>query len=221
MYVGKYTSPMDGKGTVFVWGHTIPSESRPKIRNRQQVVEKLVVAVDVDCSGTLSFPEYLFLMRLGECCRVGSSMQHWHALATSLGHVFLASFFSVFQESSWTWNTAVGGPDNSDKSIQKCISDTVSYLVVFWCQHDLCVSPQGRNSAFDPMRGQWQGGVRAAQNHHSTSFSRLIISCYIIFPNLSCSSTAIGPSDKFVAGVGLRARSRGLQAAWHGIAWHS
>ena len=132
MYVGKYTSPMDGKGTVFVWGHTIPSESRPKIRNRQQVVEKLVVAVDVDCSGTLSFPEYLFLMRLGESCRVGSSMQHWHALATSLGHVFLASFFSVFQESSWTWNTAVGGPDNSDKSIQKCISDTVSYLVVFW-----------------------------------------------------------------------------------------
>eukprot|EP00434_Breviolum_minutum_P022250 symbB.v1.2.019636.t1/scaffold1616.1/size109294/12 len=28
-----------------------------------EVVEKLVVAVDVDCSGTLSFPEYLFLMR--------------------------------------------------------------------------------------------------------------------------------------------------------------
>ena len=221
MYVGKYTSPMDGKGTVFVWGHTIPSESRPKIRNRQQVVEKLVVAVDVDCSGTLSFPEYLFLMRLGECCRVGSSMQHWHALATSLGHVFLASFFFCFsgkfvnvKHSGW----------RSRQQWQKYTKVHFRYCLLFGCilsQHDLCVSPQGRNSAFDPMRGQWQGGVRAAQNHHSTSFSRLIISCYIIFPNLSCSSTAIGPSDKFVAGVGLRARSRGLQAAWHGIAWHS
>ena len=83
---------MDGKGTVFVWGHTIPSESRPKIRNRHQVVEKLVVAVDVDCSGTLSFPEYLFLMRLGECCRVGSMMQcmqHWpQAWACLFGHIF-------------------------------------------------------------------------------------------------------------------------------------
>ena len=68
-------------------GRAAPQNSVGESAKVKQVVEKLVVAVDVDCSGTLSFPEYLFLMRLG---LLGGQHEH-AALATGSRHVWAYS----------------------------------------------------------------------------------------------------------------------------------